>query len=75
MSGVSPLFLAVVVPAASVPITLQTPSESVFRETLNPVSLLELSVQDRVTWVGEVARAVRSEGELGTVAEAVVALA
>ena len=55
--------------------TRHTFSVVVLRETLNPVSLSELSVQFSVTWVGDEAVAVSAEGAAGTVADAVVALA
>src|SRR2546426_318354 len=61
-------------PAGSVTIWVQGPDEDEPLSTLNPVSLVELSIQARLICASEAGLAVRLPGERGIVAD-VVALA
>ncbi len=55
----------VVISAPTVAIRLNPFLRCLERDTLNPVSLLELSVQERLIWLDETAVAVRSLGAAG----------
>ena len=61
----SPVFAYVVTFAPTVAIRLNSRS-FLARCTLNPVSLFELSVQDRLIWLDDAAVAVRFDGAAGS---------
>jgi hypothetical protein len=74
VDGLSPVLEYEVALVPGVAIWVQGPADEVARSTLNPVSLVALSVQTRLIWLEETALAERPLGAFGIVAS-VVALA
>ena len=65
MLGVNPVSLKVVIFVTVVPTTAYIP-EAVLRSILNPVSLVELSVQDKFICVVETTVPIKFDGATGT---------